>query len=137
MVDPARYAAEVAGLRHKFLAKESTALDALAQRPGTTTASKTRIKSRKAANTRLIKLWMPSSKRLVLHGLLVKDADGSTSVVSDPQGITQGLTDFWKPVFSKQSTDEPKARSYAKRFAGSWKWRLASRPKKPAISKVL
>ena len=63
-----------------------------------------------------MKLWLPSSKRLVLHGLKVDSGSGGRTIVTDPKDISEGLAEGWRPVFQKKEINEPKARRYATRF---------------------
>ena len=133
VIDPPKFNSEDAALKHKFLSQESSALQTRSQQASTSQTTRKKLKSRAAASSRLGKLWLPSSKRLVLHGLLTRSELGSPHVINDPKGISTGLADFWRPIFSHKPINLRQAKAYATRFPSPWVWTLASKPSKESI----
>ena len=137
LVCPAMYETEVSELKHAFLAKSVEQLNRNSNAPFISEQVRKKINSKKAAAHRLMKLWLPSSRRVVLHGLKVDNGNGGRKIVTDPKDISRGLAEGWKPVFEKKEINESKARLYANRFPGHWEWSRASRPTKSNVAEVM
>ena len=80
LISPQLYEAEVAELKHAFLSKQSQTLHQQSQAPFIKQAQRKKLDSKKAAAQRWLKLWLPTSKRLVLHGLKIDNGDGTQTV---------------------------------------------------------
>ena len=126
--DPVAYEREVAAKKHFFLSNQNTELDQQEGRPNISANSKKKLKSRKAANNRVIKLWLPTSKRIILHSLKVPDGEDRYKIVSDPLGITEGFKTAWEPIFKAKEINVIEAKKYAEEHAGNWDWSVARRP---------
>ena len=82
-------------------------------------------------------MWVPKTKRMVLHALKVPIGSDSFSLISEPSRISEGLAAAWKSVFAKKSIDIEKTKPHANRFKGNWNWSLLKRPSKEIIENTM
>ena len=111
LISPTDYDNEISRLKHTFLANHADQLHSAAKAPFIKDARRKKLQSKKAATLRLQKLWLPASKRVTLHTLRVPNGSCSPKLATDPNDISQGLADAWRPVFQKKKIDVHKAQS--------------------------
>lgn len=73
---------------------------------------KKQVKSRTWATRRLISLFWPRGKRLMLTGIVAFDDNGDEARISDPDLVQESLRNYWSQVYTRKELDSEKAHNF-------------------------